>query len=469
MTLNLENIVKIFSDKQGVFGDISSEIHASVNSIEIEIIFENILVKKEVNSEPVNKIEQIEKCIQTINKQIKKCDILDFIQNNYKTELHLHLEGFVDKDIFKMLDTSKSESEINKIYIKQPFDIFGTIADTISNNFNHCINIILIELYKNRLSNKIFYTQLQYTAYKFAYRGTHKISVKDQFNHIIKTIYEITQNSEYNGIVIDFILDFPRSIPSALIDDSSLSNYTAEINSLIKQDKYKNYIRGFGIGGRDENRTLSKYKNQINKLSNNIQYIPHAGEFGDTETICNSISDALLYSRRLGHGVRILECTDPSNNLKFPPTYIPPDYNRIDRSNNISCDICITSNITFIKNKSDRTAKFTYDNHPVYDLINKGYIVSLSTDDPGILFQEDNPSLNITLFYEYTKLLNIILSNNSNNFLDAIKIILNVILNGYKSIFLQNISVLFKTKFEQQLNKQLQYLYTNIKHYVLLG
>jgi hypothetical protein len=67
------------------------------------------------------------------------------------------------------------------------------------------------------------------------------------------------------------------------------------------------------------------------------------------------------------------------------------------KNNNISYDVCITSNIHFIKTLNEN--KLNYKNHPIYDMIKNGLDVNLSTDDPILLGKNLNEPL--TLIQEY--------------------------------------------------------------------
>ena len=128
---------------------------------------------------------------------------------------------------------------------------------------------------------------------------------------------------------------------------------------------FKDTIIGFDIAGAELNFRPSLYKETFKKVKDEgINITIHAGE-GDN---VDSISDALQNgAKRIGHGVRIIEDIDIVNNkLGETATYI------VD--NQIPLEICITSNIHTNMYES-------YDKHPVLELIEFGFNVSINTDN----------------------------------------------------------------------------------------
>ena len=316
----------------------------------------------------------------------KTFNIIEYIQKMPKSEFHIHLEGIINKTIASKMFNNK-HIDINNIENKEPFVVFNTYFNILCSNFKYNIKLLLDYAIENMQLRNIFYTQFQYSALKVHYLT--ELNIQNQFDIIID--YIESKNIDY--LIIDFILDIPRG--NANTYDYFISGkYVDEIIALSKINKYKNYIRGLGIGGRIENNTISNnYKTHFDKIiTNSLLIIPHAGEFGDTQYNCESINDALIYSSRLGHGVRILDCGE-RNNIE-----------------NIILDISITSNLKFISEyKND------IQNHPIKKLIKNGYNITLSTDDPGILYKHkiinessDKKEDNIDLNYEYNLLYSIL-------------------------------------------------------------
>ena len=129
--------------------------------------------------------------------------------------------------------------------------------------------------------------------------------------------------------------------------------------------EYKDKIIGFDIAGPENNFLPSLFKSEFNNLKENgVNLTIHAGE-GDG---VNSIQDALDNgAKRIGHGVRIIEDIDlTKNKLGKTAEYI--------RNNEIPLEICITSNIHTNMYKG-------YDNHPIKDLMDLEFNISINTDN----------------------------------------------------------------------------------------
>ena len=129
--------------------------------------------------------------------------------------------------------------------------------------------------------------------------------------------------------------------------------------------EFKDKIIGFDIAGPEYNFLPSLFSSEFDNLKKNgINITIHAGE-GDG---VNSIQDALDNgAQRIGHGVRIIEDIDLSNNkLGKTAQYI--------LNEQVPLEICITSNIH--TNMYDE-----YSKHPVADLINLEFNVSINTDN----------------------------------------------------------------------------------------
>ena len=129
--------------------------------------------------------------------------------------------------------------------------------------------------------------------------------------------------------------------------------------------EYKDKIIGFDIAGPENNFLPSLFKSEFNNLKEyGVNLTIHAGE-GDG---VNSIQDALDNgAKRIGHGVRIIEDIDlTKNKLGKTAEYI--------RNNEIPLEICITSNIHTNMYKG-------YDNHPIKDLMDLEFNVSINTDN----------------------------------------------------------------------------------------
>jgi hypothetical protein len=195
---------------------------------------DNILKKDIIITKLRNKIDKIKNFKKNMNTDV---EFDEFIKIIPKTELHLHLEGFMDKELYNEIRGSERKDG-------RPFDLFNANFNLLAENFNNNMDKLIKKMFENRYDNNIFYTQLQYSALKF-FLSQKNINIKDQFDSIIDSIKNIKKDPKYENIFIDFILDIPRSNPHVI--KSSIGSYFDTIKNLIINDNtkdYKNYIRG---------------------------------------------------------------------------------------------------------------------------------------------------------------------------------------------------------------------------------
>ncbi|MFL2648015.1 MAG: adenosine deaminase family protein [Candidatus Actinomarinales bacterium] len=128
---------------------------------------------------------------------------------------------------------------------------------------------------------------------------------------------------------------------------------------------YKNLIIGFDIAGPELNYRPSLFKNTFNKLKEaGVNITIHAGEGDNVDSIQDALDNG---AQRIGHGVRIIEDIDIINNqIGKTAEYI--------LNNQIPLEICITSNIHTNMYKN-------YTEHPVKNLIDYGFNISINTDN----------------------------------------------------------------------------------------
>ena len=143
---------------------------------------------------------------------------------------------------------------------------------------------------------------------------------------------------------------------------------------------FKEMIIGFDIAGSELNFRPSLYKETFTKVEDaGINITIHAGE-GDN---VDSISDALNNgAKRIGHGVRIIEDVDvDTKKLGKTALYIV--------QNQIPLEICITSNIHTNMYES-------FEHHPIVDLLNLGFNISINTDNRLMSNTDINNEINIS-------------------------------------------------------------------------
>ena len=127
----------------------------------------------------------------------------------------------------------------------------------------------------------------------------------------------------------------------------------------------KEKIIGFDIAGPEYDFMPSLFKTSFKKIKESgINITIHAGEGDGVHSIKDALSNG---AQRIGHGVRIIEDV----NLK---TGQLGDTSKQLIDKQIPLEVCITSNIHTNMYKS-------FDEHPIKDLIDIGFNISLNTDN----------------------------------------------------------------------------------------
>jgi len=143
---------------------------------------------------------------------------------------------------------------------------------------------------------------------------------------------------------------------------------------------FKEMIIGFDIAGPELNYRPSLYKNIFKKVKEeNIKITIHAGEGDNVDSISDALDNGAI---RIGHGVRIIEDIDlEANKLGKTAAYI--------LDNQIPLEICITSNIHTNMYES-------FEQHPILNLYNLGFNISINTDNRLMSNTDINTELNIS-------------------------------------------------------------------------
>ena len=128
---------------------------------------------------------------------------------------------------------------------------------------------------------------------------------------------------------------------------------------------YKDLIIGFDIAGPELNYRPSLFSSTFQKVENaGVNITIHAGEGDNVESIKDALENG---AKRIGHGVRIIEDINLNKNKLGETASLIHD-------KQIPLEICITSNIHTNMYKS-------YETHPIKDLVDLGFNISLNTDN----------------------------------------------------------------------------------------
>jgi len=266
------------------------------------------------------------------------------------TELHLHLEGTVDRETVMLLDPCVTREEVDRVWAFGDFpgflNCFKFIAQRLRGPADYAF--ITRRMIESLAAQGVEYAEVTLAAGVILWRGF-------AFDQIWRAIRQAQREAEGEFPVrIWWNLDAIRQFgPDHVMEVARLaSNYVGD------------GAISFGIGGDEVGgpALLCREAYRYAKDSG-LRLTAHAGETDGPDSIRAAID---IGAERIGHGIRAAE---------------DPDLMRLLRDRQIPLEVCITSNV--------RTgAVASLANHPVRQLFDAGVPITLNTDDPGV-FETD--------------------------------------------------------------------------------
>jgi aminodeoxyfutalosine deaminase len=260
-------------------------------------------------------------------------------------ELHLHLEGTVDRETVMMLDPSLTREEVDDVWAFTDFAGFLTCFKFIAQRLRGPEDYALItrRMMEALVRQGVTYAEVTIGAGVVLWLGF-------DFDVIWRAIREAQKEAREQWPVdvwwnIDAIRQFGAEhvmkmarLAARYVGDGAIS---------------------FGIGG-DEVRGPAELFGDAYRYARDagLRLTAHAGETGGPESVRAALD---IGAERIGHGIRAVE---------------DPDLMRRLREEQIPLEICITSNV--------RTGVSLLESHPVRRLFDAGVPITLNTDDPGV-------------------------------------------------------------------------------------
>lgn len=265
-------------------------------------------------------------------------------------ELHLHLEGTVDRETIRLLDPSLSREMADAAWDFSDFAGFLSCFKFIAQRLRGPADYALItsRMIESLARQSISYAEVTIGAGVAMWRGF-------DFDAVWRSIREAQREAQRKWPVeVAWNLDAIRQFgPDHVMDVARLSAKYAGDGAI-----------SFGIGGDEIAGPALQFRDAYRYAKDaGLRLTAHAGETDGPESVRAAIE---IGAERIGHGIRAADDLDLM---------------RLLREEQIPLEVCITSNV--------RTgAVASLGVHPVRRLFDAGVPITLNTDDPGV-FETD--------------------------------------------------------------------------------
>jgi adenosine deaminase/aminodeoxyfutalosine deaminase len=261
-------------------------------------------------------------------------------------ELHLHLEGTVDRETVIMLDPSLTRDEVDRVWGFTDFAGFLECFKFVARRLRGPADYALItrRMMEELSKQGVTYAEVtlgagvvQWLGFNFdsVWRAIRAAQMEAQKQWPVEVWWNLDAIRQLGA---DHVMEIAK-LTARYVDDGVVS---------------------FGVGGDEVRGPASEFREAYRYAKEaGLRLTAHAGETAGPD----SVRDALdIGAERIGHGIRAAE---------------DPDLLRRLREEQIPLEVCITSNV--------RTgAVASLEDHPVRRLVDAGVIVTLNTDDPGM-------------------------------------------------------------------------------------
>jgi adenosine deaminase/aminodeoxyfutalosine deaminase len=261
-------------------------------------------------------------------------------------ELHVHLEGTVDRETVMELDPGLTREEVASVWAFTDFGGFLNCFKFIAQRLRGPEDYALItrRMIESMAGHGISYAEVTLAAGVILWRGF-------DFDAVWRAIREAQKSAQ---VEIWWNLDAIRQFgPDHVMQVARLAaNYVGD------------GAISFGIGGDEVKGPAREFREAYRYAKDaGLRLTAHAGETDGPWSIRAALE---IGAERIGHGIRAIE---------------DPELMRRLREEQIPLEVSITSNVK-------TGAVRSLEDHPVKKLFDAGVPITLNTDDPGV-FETD--------------------------------------------------------------------------------
>ena len=262
------------------------------------------------------------------------------------TELHLHLEGTVDRETVMLLDPTLTPEEVARFWDFSDFGGFLNCFKFVAQRLRGPADYALItrRMMESLARQGVTYAEVTLGAGVVLWRGF-------DFDSVWRAIREAQREAAARtGVEVWWNLDAIRQFGA---------DHVMEVAKVAARYAGDGAI-SFGIGGDEVRGPAADFRDAYRYAKDaGLRLTAHAGETDGPSSIRAALD---IGAERIGHGTRAID---------------DPDLMRRLRDEEIPLEVCITSNV--------RTgAVASLAGHPVRRLFDEGVPITLNSDDPGL-------------------------------------------------------------------------------------
>jgi aminodeoxyfutalosine deaminase len=262
------------------------------------------------------------------------------------TELHLHLEGTVDRDTVMLLDPTLTRAEVDSVWAFSDFAGFISCFKFIAGRLRGPEDYALVtrRMMQSLSGQGVTYAEVTLAAGVILWRGL-------EFAAVWRAIREAQREAAAEWPVeIWWNLDAIRQFGAEHVME------TARLAAEYVGDG----AISFGIGGDEVAGPAMQFRDAYRYAKDaGLHLTAHAGETDGPDSIRAALE---IGAERIGHGIRAVD---------------DPELVRRLRDERIPLEVCISSNV-----KTGAVASL--EAHPVRRLFDAEVPLMLNTDDPGV-------------------------------------------------------------------------------------